>query len=337
MTDGAITVLGAGNWGTTLACILGEKGLPVRLWDRDPDRANRMEMERVNEEYLPGRKLPDSISVGSDLSTLSLGSSIVLIAIPVPAIRAVLHAHRHVFLKSQCFASASKGIENKSGMRVTEIIIDELGRGMEERIAVLSGPNLAPEIANRLPSSCVVASPSDEVCTTLQEAFSTDYFRMYTSSDVVGVEIGGALKNILAIASGIVDELELGNNAKGALLTRGLAEITRFGTHLGAKPMTFLGLSGMGDLITTCSSPISRNHKVGCLLARGMNLEAIKTSMSMTAEGVNTTRSVVELARKLEIEMPISEQVYSMLFENKEPSEAIRELMLRKLKSEEIS
>lgn len=332
-----MTVMGAGNWGTTIACLAAERGRPVRLWDRDVVRALDLEMVRQNRRSLPGVTFPISLGVGADLTSLLVDSPLVVVALPVPSIRETFRRHRHLFSRSQWIVSASKGLEHETGMRVSEIIVDELGPAFADQVGALSGPNLAPEIARKQPSSSVIASSNEALRRSVQEALSTDYFRVYTAADLVGVEIGGALKNIMAIASGIVDELRLGDNAKGALLTRGLAEITRFGVDFGARPLTFLGLSGMGDLVTTCSSDLSRNHTVGRLIARGRSLDAILSEMRMVAEGVNTTRSVHRISKERGIGMPIVDQIHSILFEGKDPRRAIRDLMLRELKSEEVA
>jgi glycerol-3-phosphate dehydrogenase (NAD(P)+) len=336
-TDGRteIAILGAGNWGLTMACLLGKKEHAVRVWDHDAERALRTELERESREYLPGTKLPIAVGVGTELASLLEGAEVVLIALPVPAIRPVLEAHRALFGPGRILVSLAKGIEYETGFRVSQVVEDVLGADLRDRVAVLSGPNLAPEIVRESPTSTVVAATSEPVRLRAQALLATPYFRVYTSADVVGVELGGALKNIVAIACGIVDELGLGNNTRGALMTRGLAEITRLGVALGADPLTFQGLSGMGDLIATCTSELSRNHSVGRFLGRGLSLDQIRGRMRMVAEGVNTTRSALRLAQSLGVSMPITEEVHHLLFEHKEPRQAIRDLMLRELKRED--
>jgi glycerol-3-phosphate dehydrogenase (NAD(P)+) len=327
-------VIGAGNWGLTMSCVLGKKGYSVRVWDHNPERALRTELERESRAYLPGTKLPITVGVGTELSTLMDGVSTVIIALPVPAVRGVLKEHWALFRPGMTILSLSKGLEFETGMRVSQIVEDVLGRDVRDSVAVLSGPNLAPEIVRESPTSSVVAGTSDTTCRRVQQDLSTHYFRLYTSADVVGVELGGALKNVAAIACGVIDELGLGNNSRGSLMTRALAEISRLGVALGADHLTFLGLSGMGDLIATCTSELSRNHSVGRYLARGLSLDEISNRMRMVAEGINTTRSALKLAATVGMPMPITEEIHQILFERKDPRVAIRDLMLRELKKE---
>ena len=327
-------VLGAGNWGLTMSCVLGKKGYSVRVWDHNAERALRTELERESRAYLPGTKLPITVGVGTELSTLMDGVSTAILALPVPAMRTVLTTHRALFRPGMTILSLAKGLEFETGHRVSQIVEDVLGRDAREHVAVLSGPNLAPEIVRESPTSSVVAGTSEATCRRVQQDLSTPYFRLYTSADVVGVELGGALKNIAAIACGVIDELGLGNNSRGSLMTRALAEISRLGVALGADHLTFLGLSGMGDLVATCTSELSRNHSVGRYLARGLSLDEIANRMRMVAEGINTTRSAVKLAASVGVPMPITEEIYQVLFERKDPRVAIRDLMLRELKRE---
>ena len=327
-------VIGAGNWGLTIACVLGKKGYSVRVWDHDPERALRTELERESRAYLPGTKLPITVGVGTELTTLMDGVGTAILALPVPAIRSVVKEHWPLFRPGMTILSLSKGLEFETGMRVSQIVEDCLGNDFRDAIAVLSGPNLAPEIVRESPTSSVVAGASEATCRKVQTDLATPYFRIYTSADIVGVELGGALKNIAAIACGIIDELGLGNNSKGSLMTRALAEISRLGVALGADHLTFLGLSGMGDLVATCTSELSRNHSVGRYLARGLSLDEIGSRMRMVAEGINTTRSALKLAETVGVPMPITEEIHRILFERKEPRVAIRDLMLRELKRE---
>lgn len=318
-----------------MACHLGKKDFSVRVWDRDTRRAMATELERESPRYLPGVKLPISVGVGSDLSSLLDGAEVVVLAVPVPSLRGVLEAHRTLFRAEMTFVSLSKGIEFETGMRVSEVAADVLGEPFRGSLTVLSGPNLAAEVARESPTSSVVAGVDPDRCARIQKDLASPAFRVYTSSDVVGVELGGALKNIVAIACGIVDELGFGNNTRGALMTRGLAEMTRLGVALGAQAMTFLGLSGMGDLVATCTSELSRNHTTGRFLARGLSLEEISGRMSSVSEGVNTTRSVKRLAQRLGVPMPITDQIHAILFEGKDPHRALRDLMVRDLKRED--
>jgi glycerol-3-phosphate dehydrogenase (NAD(P)+) len=327
-------IVGAGNWGLTMACVLGKKGFNVRVWDHNPDRALKTELERESRVYLPGTKLPITVGVGTELTTLMDGVQTVLLALPVPALRGVLKEHWALFRPGMTIVSLAKGIEFETGFRASQIVEDVLGAPVREHVVVLSGPNLAPEIVRESPTSSVVAGASDVAARKVQQDVSTPYFRLYTSHDVVGVELGGALKNIAAIACGIIDELGLGNNSRGSLMTRALAEITRLGVALGAEPLTFVGLSGMGDLVATCTSELSRNHSVGRYVARGLTLDEIRNRMRMVAEGINTTRSALKLAAGAGVPMPITEEIHQILFERKDPRVAIRDLMLRELKRE---
>jgi glycerol-3-phosphate dehydrogenase (NAD(P)+) len=330
-----ILVLGAGNWGTSLAWMLGGKGYNVRLWDHNFERALDTELKRVNRAYLPAVELPDTVGVGCDLATLALDVDLMIVAMPTTAVRHVVRKNKPRFATNAPIISATKGFEPETGARMSEVLVSELGPEVSQRLAVLSGPNLAPEIVAGCPTATVLASTSEELVARLQRLVSTDTFRCYASSDLIGVEIGGALKNVIAIACGIADELGLGLNAKGALLTRGLAEITRLGVAQGANPLTFQGLSGMGDLVATCSSPVSRNHTVGRMLARGATLAEARSQMKMVAEGVNTTRAALRLAVRHGVSMPITTEVQAILFEGKSPRQAIRDLMRRDLRRED--
>ncbi|MBI4859568.1 MAG: NAD(P)-dependent glycerol-3-phosphate dehydrogenase [Candidatus Riflebacteria bacterium] len=334
MASREFVILGAGNWGLTMACLLGRKGFSVRVWDHKMERALTTELERESREYLPGTKLPITVGVGSDLSTLMAGVATAILAVPVPAIRQTLEAHRTLFHPGMLVLSLAKGIEYETGHRASEIIEEVLGASLRDSIVVLSGPNLAPEVVRESPASAVVAGACEAACRQIQQDLATPFFRLYTSQDVVGVELGGALKNIIAIACGIVDELGLGCNTRAALMTRGLAEITRLGVAMKADPLTFVGLSGMGDLVATCTSELSRNHSVGRFVARGLSLEEARGRMRMVAEGINTTRSALKLAGSTGVPMPITEEVHAVLFEKKDPRQAIRDLMLRELKRE---
>ncbi|MFH1010815.1 MAG: NAD(P)H-dependent glycerol-3-phosphate dehydrogenase [bacterium] len=330
-----IACLGAGNWGTTLAILLTEKGFTVSLWEYRRELAEEMNRTRENRLYLPGVRLPESVIITHELGEALADADVILLTVPCQVVRAVCRQIAECRPRARYLVSGVKGIESASLQRVSEIVSDELPAFAAERYAILSGPSLAPEVVRRLPTSVVVASTSLETAQRMQEIFSTSYFRVYASEDVVGVELAGALKNIIALAAGICDGLGLGMNTKGALITRGLAEIARLGEALGGRRSTFAGLSGMGDLITTCASPLSRNRRVGEALARGRKLDQILQEMVMVAEGVPTTQAGRELAHRHGIPMPITEAVYGVLFEGKEPHQAVEELMVRKLKVED--
>lgn len=330
-----IACLGAGNWGTTLAILLAEKGIDVRLWEYRKELAEELARRRENRLYLPTIQLPDSIVVTHQLEYALAEADSILLVVPCQVVRSVCRQIAKHTLSAQSIISAVKGIEKTSLQRVSEIVRSELSEHPEISYAVLSGPSLATEVAQKLPASVVIASEDIEAARQIQEMFSTAYFRVYASEDVVGVELAGALKNIVALSAGICDGLGLGMNIKGALITRGLVEIARLGEALGGKRVTFSGLSGMGDLITTCNSPLSRNWRVGEALAKGNKLEEILEEMVMVAEGVPTAQAGRELARHHGISMPITEMVCAVLFEGKPPRQAVEELMLRKLKVED--
>lgn len=328
-----IAILGDGGWGTTLATLLFKKGLQVILWGAVPDYIEFLKVTRENKKFLPGFKIPEEIFLTSDLREALEGPQSVIIAIPSQFLRPVMRRIKELKLARDIgiAISAVKGIENKTFKRPSQIIADEAGL---KGVAVLSGPTIAREIANGLPTSCVVASEKEDLAKEAQELIMSERLRIYTSSDIIGVELGGALKNIIAIATGISDGLGLGTNAKSALFTRGLVEMKRLAIALGAKEQTLNGLSGMGDLLTTCISPYSRNRHVGEEIARGRRLDEILKDMEMVAEGVETARAVFELSRRMDIDLPITEQVYRVLFENKNPLSAVTDLMTRQKKAE---
>jgi glycerol-3-phosphate dehydrogenase (NAD(P)+) len=326
-----IAVLGDGGWGTTLSILLAKKGFSVILWSAFAKNAESIKANNENVKFLPGFKLPGTIDVTTDMKQAGSCADVIVVAIPSKFLRKAIIMLKGLDLKLKLLVSVIKGIENDTLKMPSEIIKDELGvSGM----AVLSGPTIAVEIAKGLPASCVVACDDQSTAIKVQSLFMTDRFRVYTSKDIIGVELGGALKNIIAIASGISDGLGLGSNAKAALFTRGIVEMKRLGVYMGADPETFNGLSGMGDLVTTCISPYSRNRRIGDDIARGGKLSEILDKMEMVAEGVETARSVYILSNKIGIEMPIAEQVYRVLFEDKNPHTAVADLMLRNSKPE---
>ncbi len=325
-----IAILGAGSWGTALAVLLARRGHRVTLWTRSADLAASITREHRNPKFLPQICLPEQIDATTDC-TLTEAAELTIVAIPVQHIREVLRTFAFRFPTP--VLNVAKGIEQGTLLRVSELL-RECAAVEPDQYAVLSGPSHAEEVVRGLPTAVVVASTAAHLAQWIQRAFATQRFRVYTSHDVVGVELGGALKNIIAIAAGIVDGLGLGHNAKAALLTRGLAEIQRLGLALGAEVQTFAGLSGLGDLVVTCTSPYSRNRSVGERLARGEALEAILATTPMVAEGVPTTRSAYALSQRLGVDMPITAQMYAVLFEGRPPWHAVEELLLRDVKAE---
>jgi glycerol-3-phosphate dehydrogenase (NAD(P)+) len=325
-------VLGGGAWGTAIALLLQQSPEHrVRLWCAREDRARELLARRQNERFLPGVPIPDSIAITSDLSEAVAGIDLCVAAVPTVYLRETLRPLGDVLADVVPIVSLAKGVENHTFQRPSEILKDLTGN---ERLAVLSGPSHAEEVSRGLPTSVVVASSDVELARWIQRHFTTERFRVYTNQDVVGVETAGALKNVIAIAAGISDGLGFGDNAKSALVTRGLVEIARFGIALGAEHATFYGLAGLGDLMTTCVSAHGRNRRVGLRLAAGETLQAILNSTEMVAEGVYTTQSVYERTRTMGIDMPILCEVYRMLYEGKPPKQAVSDLMLRQLVAE---
>ncbi|MCD4813340.1 NAD(P)H-dependent glycerol-3-phosphate dehydrogenase [bacterium] len=327
-----ISVIGAGAWGTALAIILAQNNHAVRLWEFFPDYAAILNDRRENPKFLPGIKIPETIRITSDLEKAVQDSRIVVMAVPSQVLRTVIRKIAGYGMPLDTIITASKGIEQTTLMRMSEVVKQECGLCRE--CCVLSGPSHAEEVSRQIPTSVVAAAKDVATGTFIQTLFSTEHFRVYSSQDVVGVELGGALKNVIAIAAGIVDGLGLGDNTKAALMTRGLAEMGRLGRALQAKPETFAGLSGMGDLVVTCTSQHSRNRRVGEELGRGRTLEEILNSMEMVAEGVETTKSAKRLADQKNVEMPIITEVYKILFEVKSPRIAVKDLMQRPRKTE---
>jgi len=326
-------VIGAGGWGTALARVLDECGHKVTLWPRREEFAKLLRDKRENAAYLPGIELPSSIEITHDESALS-GNDLYVFALPSQATQEVVRSlSKHISHSNAIYVSASKGIERKTHMRVTQVISSALGVDSGRTVA-LSGPSHAEEVARHVPTAIVAACEDHDVACEVQTAFFRPYFRVYSSSDVVGVELAAALKNVIAICAGITDGAGFGDNTKGALMTRGLAEMRRLGIALGAEEHTFSGLAGLGDLVATCGSQHSRNRFVGEQIGRGRKLTEILNEMKMVAEGVITTESAKSLAELHKIEMPIVQETYKILFENKDPREATNDLMTRDLKSE---
>jgi glycerol-3-phosphate dehydrogenase (NAD(P)+) len=326
-----IAILGDGGWGTTLAILLSKKGYSVTLWGAFAEYAKTMAKTRYNPKFLPGIKIPRQIKIIHDIKNAVGNQEIVVLAIPSQYTRLTLRKIGDSFAKKTIFLSVSKGIEIGSSKRISEVIRAELG---PVKLAVLSGPTIASEVANEIPTTAVVASADKQIRKTIQTVFSTKRFRVYTNPDVIGVELGGSLKNVIAIACGVSDGLGFGTNTKAAILTRGVAEISRLGVAMGAKLETFSGISGLGDLVTTCISKQSRNRSVGELIGKGKCLKEIYQHMQTVAEGVPTAKSAYALSLKYKIDMPIIREVYRLLYKNKSPRLAVKDLMTRKNKEE---
>ncbi len=329
-----IGVVGAGSYGTCLAKLLGDAGHRVTLWCRDAELARGLAETRENERYLPGFRLGDSVTVTSDLASVVAGRQVIVGVTPSHAMRAVFAPVAELIDPDTVVVNASKGLEEGTLDRADQIYDSIFPPRIAARAAFLSGPTFAKEIAAGLPSAIVVSGRTEETARLVQDEFSSDRFRVYRSDDVVGVLIGGALKNVVAIAAGMSDGLGFGHNSRAALITRGLAEITRIGIAQGANPLTFAGLSGMGDLVLTCSGDLSRNRQVGLALGRGKKLDQIISDMHMVAEGVKTTRVAHQLAGTLGVDAPIAAFMCDVLYEHKDPRAGITALMTRSLKSE---
>lgn len=326
-----VAILGAGGMGTALAVLLGKTARWVQIWARDPRQAEEMARSRENVRHLPGLPLPENVTVTPNACDATGGADLIVVAIPSAFLRATLTAQAERIPQGIPVLSVVKGIENATFARPSQIIEECLG---PRPIAILSGPSHAEEFGRGLPASVVVAGRDDALNARIRDSLNQGMFRVYTNPDALGVELAGALKNILGIAAGICDGLALGDNAKAALLTRGLVEIARFGVDLGARSSTFFGLAGLGDLMTTCYSPFGRNRSVGEQIGRGASLDEILARMVNVAEGVPTTRSVRDLAQRRGIEMPITEALAQVLFQGKPPLEAVTDLMLRAPKDE---
>ena len=327
-------VVGATTWGTTLALVLAAEGRPVTLLARDPAESERLESARENSRFLPGIPFPPLLRVSADAPEALDGATLAVIAVPSDRLRENVRRISGHLGAGTVVVSASKGLELPSAMRMSEALAEELPPKLHPGICALSGPNLAKEIVQGKPSSTVVAGVVQEAVEYAQAALLSSRFRVYTSSDVTGVELGGALKNIVALGAGICDGLEFGENAKAAFVTRGLAEIARLGVAAGAEPLTFAGLAGVGDVIATCASRLSRNRYVGEQLAQGRSWPEIRASMDNVAEGVNATEAALKMAARLSVEMPIAQTTYRVLHEGLSPREAAAELMERPVGSE---
>jgi len=329
-----LAIIGGGSWGTALSIVLSPKFPAVRLWVYEKDLAKRMDRLRENDTFLPGFQLPANVEIHTEIGAAVQGADAVLGVMPSHHARGLYTQMRPHLRPSMAIVSATKGLEEGTLMRISEVIREVLGQEFKRRIAVLSGPTFAREVARGEPAAVVIASADRDLARQIQEAFSGPTLRLYTNDDVIGVELGAALKNVIAIGAGVCHGLGLGNNTMAALITRGLAEITRLAVAMGAKPRTLSGLAGLGDLVLTCTGELSRNRTVGLKLARGHRLEEILASTPMVAEGVRTTYAAIEMAQKVGVEMPITEQMHAMLAHGQSPREAIRLLMERSLKRE---
>ncbi|HUB80375.1 MAG TPA: NAD(P)H-dependent glycerol-3-phosphate dehydrogenase [Bryobacteraceae bacterium] len=329
-----LSIIGAGSWGTALAIALGPRFPRIRLWVYETDLAERVRSTRENDVYLPGAQLPDHVEITTELPVALEGADLVLSVMPSHLVRTLYQRMLPHLNESMVFVSATKGLENGTLMRASEVIREVLSAHMTPKIAVISGPTFAKEVARFEPTALVVASPERAIADKVQASFSGPTFRLYSSVDTIGVEIGGAIKNVVAIGAGVLHGMGLGHNPMAALITRGLAEMTRLAVAMGGQQVTLAGLAGLGDLVLTCNGELSRNRTVGVELAHGRKLDEIVGSMKMVAEGVKTTNAAVDLARRYSVEMPIAEQMFQVINFGVSPREAIQRLMERSLKGE---
>ena len=324
-------ILGAGSFGTALALLLEKNGHDVTVWSHNPEEAKRIQKERENKSKLSGVFLPEQILFTNDFESAIKGKDFVVLAVPSVAVRSTAKKMKPYLTKGQIIVNVGKGIEEATLMTLSEQIEEELP---EADVAVLSGPSHAEEVARELPTTCVVGARTKETAEYLQNAFMNDFFRVYISPDILGIELGGSLKNVIALAAGIADGLGYGDNTKAALITRGIAEITRLGVKMGGRPESFSGLTGIGDLIVTCASVHSRNRRAGILIGQGKTMQEAMDEVKMVVEGVYSAKAAKKLAEKYGESMPIIEQVNLVLFENKNPREAVQELMMREGRAE---
>ncbi len=332
-----VAVVGAGSWGTALAALLAKKGHEVRLWAYEPEVAEQIQRSGENRTYLPGAPLPSSLECSADMEAALRGAAVVLSVSPSQFVGSVMSRAAPHVPDDAVVVSASKGIETSTLRTMDEVLSSVLSPPQMKGFSALSGPSFAVEVVREAPTAVVVASRSEAASAEIQDLFQTDYFRVYTATDVIGVELGGALKNVIALGAGVAAGLGFGPNTLAALMTRGLAEIRRLGVAMGARPATFSGLAGMGDLVLTCSVDLSRNRTVGYRLGKGESLEEILRDMNQVAEGVRTTQAVHDLAKRYGVEMPIAREVHGMLVSGTRPSQALRSLMARDPKPEEWS
>jgi glycerol-3-phosphate dehydrogenase (NAD(P)+) len=329
-----IAVIGAGSWGTALANLLADKGLAVDLWVREPEVYQQIKQERENKVFLPNVILSSNLNPVQSFSQALAGKELVVMVVPSHVFREILQQIKPYLAPGVPILSATKGIENETLLTMQQVLAAVLDKTHAKQYACLAGPSFAKEVSLKLPTAVTIACQDPEEAAQLQRLFFTEFFRVYTSQDIIGIELCGAIKNVIALGAGIADGLGSGHNARAALITRGLAEITRLGMALGANPQTFAGLAGMGDLVLTCTSDLSRNRTVGMQIGKGKFLPEITRDMKMVAEGVKTTQSAYDLAKKIGVDMPISAQVYAILYKGKDPKQAVKELMTRELKVE---
>lgn len=333
--NGKIAVIGGGSWATALAALLGKKGYSVKMWARSREKAVEINRRRENTAYLPGVMLPPSVSVENDLKAVTENAAAVIFAVPSQVFREVLIRSKPYLPAGSLIVNTAKGLEESTLCRLSEVYCTEMGIEQAKYYVVLSGPSHAEEVGQDLPTAIVAASEDMEAAEQVQDIFMSRYFRVYTNPDLIGVEMAGALKNVIALGAGIVDGLGLGDNTKAALITRGLAEISRLGVAMGADPLTFSGLAGVGDLMVTCMSKHSRNRRAGIEIGKGKSLAEAVAAVKMVVEGVKTTRAAYRLALKKNVEMPITTEMYKILFEGLPAREAVLNLMMR-LKTKEF-
>jgi glycerol-3-phosphate dehydrogenase (NAD(P)+) len=332
-----VAIIGDGGMGTVLGMLLCDKGVAARIWGYDREQLAQIEAQRRNKKFLPGYELPERLAFEPDDARIMVGADLIVSAVPCQFMRRIWTRLREHVPEDIPIVSVAKGIENDTLLRPTQILAEVLRstrNGCGDRLAVLSGPTIADELARKLPATACAAAAEETLARQVQRTFSVPWFRVYTNTDIVGVELAGAMKNIIAIAAGIIDGTRAGDNAKAALLTRGLAEITRLGMAMGALPQTFSGLTGLGDLVTTCISPTGRNRSFGERIGKGQSVDQAQHANESVVEGIATCKSVVALARRYDIEMPITQAVYEVLFENKPVQKAIADLMRRRLRAE---
>ncbi len=329
-----VAVIGGGGWGTALACLLDSVGHEAQVWVRREVLARKIERTRENVDYLPGVRLPETLRFTPELSAAVIGAEVLVVAVPSHAVRSIASTLGPLLTTTPLLVSMSKGIEQDSLQTMSGVLTEALPPRFAHKVAVLSGPSFAAEVARGLPTAVTVAAQDHAIARIVQTLFAAPTFRVYTTTDVIGAEIGGAVKNVIALAVGVSDGLGYGYNARAALITRGMAEVVRLATRMGAKSQTLSGLSGMGDLILTCTSDLSRNRTVGIRLGRGESLEAIQRTMTTIAEGIRNCRSILDLARRLAVDMPIVEQIYELVYSGKPPTQVVADLLARQTKAE---